>query len=167
MKTRTKHFVSIVTLIVFFVLGVASHPAKNSTYSDAANWIPADFNPNDGILLIEIHPRNTSQNEKMTEFLAQNYPYKYEVVDRGMIQGKPDKYADTKVYRFGVLWDFKMSQHNNIDANGKMSFQTDYDLYGQFIDRSTNKVYPRTTKANHYGQTGYEPFFNSVIQHFK
>jgi len=167
MKTRTKNYLSILTLLTFFVLGIASHPAKNATFSDAANWIPSDFNPNNDILLIETHPVSAHQNERMIDFLEKNYAYRYEVIDRNMIQDKTGKYSDTKTYPFGVLWDLKSTQITRMDDKGKMSFSTNYDLYGQFIDRSTNKVYPKTTRVNNYGQVGYEPFFNSITKQVK
>ena len=140
---------------------------KKGTFSDAASWIPADFNPNNTILLIETHPRNTNQNTKMIDWLEKNYPYQYEVVDRSVIQNKTGKYSDTKIYQFGVLWEFKMTQVTKTDNKGKMSFSTNYDLFGNFIDRSTNKTYPTTNKRNVYGQDGYMPFFHSILNKFK
>lgn len=166
MTALTKNCLSILTFIVFFVIALSSSP-KNGAFKDAQTWIPRDFNPNNTILLIQTHPENKKQNEKMIEYLKKNYPYRYEVVEKSVIESKSDKYSDTKIYQFGVLWDIKYTQRARTDPTGKVSYATELDLYGNFIDRSTSKIYPTTDRGNVYGRTGYIPFFNSIKEQFK
>jgi hypothetical protein len=166
MTTRAKNGLSILCLIFFFIVAFASSH-KDATFKDADNWIPQDFNPNKYVLLIQEHPANKKQNERMIEWLEKNYTYRYEVVDAADLKSKNGKYADSKTYQFAVVWDFKASQalHNN--PNGQPSWSTVYNLYGSFIDRTNDKIYPATRKSNTYGQTAYIQFFNSVVQKFK
>src|SRR5436309_9506300 len=100
MTTRIKNCLSILTLTFFFIIAIASSH-KNGTFTDAPNWTPKDFNPNNTVLLIQRHPINDKQNERMIGYLEKNYPYRYEVVDKSVIQNKTGKYSDTKMYQFG------------------------------------------------------------------
>lgn len=165
MTTQTKILLSIFTMGVFFTIAIASS-ASHKTYKDAENWIPPGFNPNSGTLLIETHPLKTKQNDRMIEFLQKNYPYPYEVVDSNAINSKEGKYADTKKYPFAVIWKGKTSWVASPNG-GTGRDMPEYNMYGNFVDRTTGKVYPTTKKINNYGQIGYVPFFNSITQHFK
>jgi hypothetical protein len=151
MTTRIKNCLSILSLTVFFIIAAASSH-KNATFKDADNWIPKDFNPNNTVLLIQTHPVNEKQNERMIEWLEKNYPYRYEIADKSAIQNTTGKYSDTKTYPFAVLWNLKSAQRSHVGANGQPSFSTEWDLYGNFIDRSTNKVYPSTRKIMYMGK---------------
>ena len=156
---------SIGCIVTFFLLGFASTSSKNGTYSDVNNWMPKDFDPNT-TLLIETHPLGAKQNEKMIKFLEENYPYRYEVVNRDIIESKTGKYPDIKKYHFAILWKSSTRSITSID-NGVMSDRNAWDMYGYFIDRATGKEYPSTEKRNVYGQTGYMPFFNSITKQYK
>jgi hypothetical protein len=165
MTTNTKTTLSVFTMALFFMMAIASS-ASHKTFKDADNWMPQDFNPNKGTLLVETHPVNRKQNDRMLEFLQKNYPYPYEVADSNAINSKEGKYADTKKYPFAVTWKVKKSwQASPIGGTGRD--MPVYDLYGNFVDRTTGKVYPTTKKINNYGQIGYIPFFNSITGHFK
>lgn len=166
MTAKTKNNLSIFTMVLFFIMGVAS-TASHQTFSDVDKFIPPDFNPDKGILLIQIHPVNSKQNDRMLEFLQKNYLHPYEVVAKSEIDNKSGKYADTKKYPFAVLWRDSESIHYSQNSNGTSSNMPEYDLYGHFVDRSTGNAYPETKKINNYGQVGYVPFFNSIIKHFK
>lgn len=167
MQTKTKTYLSILTLAVFFIMGIASSPA-HKVFSDADNWIPSDFKPDHGTLLIETHPVNSKQNDRMLDFLQKNYPYPYEVVNKDAIESKTGKYADTKKYPFAVMWNDKGSINTTLNTStGTYSNMPQYDLFGNFVDRNTGKTYPATKKINNYGQVGYVPFFNSITKKFK
>lgn len=166
MTAKTKTKLSIFTMVLFFIMGVAS-TASHQTFSDVDKFIPPDFNPDKGILLIQIQPFSRRQNDRMLEFLQKNYPHPYEVVDSSEINNKSGKYADTERYPFAVLWRESESINHSQNSNGTSSNMTEYDLCGHFVDRSTSKVYPETKKRDTYDQYGYEPFFNSIIKRFK
>src|SRR4051812_11928484 len=135
MTTRAKNGLSILCLMFFFIVAVASSH-KDATFKDADNWIPSDFNPNKNVLLIQKHPVNNKQNERMIEWLEKNYPYRYELVDVPDLKCKSGKYADSKTYPFAVEWNLHASQATHFGPNGQSSSSTQYDLCGNFIDRS-------------------------------
>ena len=165
-----KNLASIFAVLFFITLAIASSP-KNGSYSDAAKWIPKDFNPKNSVLLIEEHILNAKQNEKMIQYLSEKYPYGYEIVDRKTIVTPSGKYADTKKFRFGILWNGAQSTRqrteNGGQNNGKIYTSFQWDMYGSFIDRKTTTKYPTTNKINNYGQSGYCPVINSIVKYFK
>ena len=165
-KTIGKFVCSFILFVTFFA-PISSCNFKGATFSDAANWIPSDFNPNNSVLLVETHPYNKKQNANMVEFLEKNYPYKYEVVDSNAIKDISGKYADTKKYQFAVRWEFKGVWRTRTGANGMPSQDREYDLYGNFVDRLKGKTYPTTQNRNVAGVSGYKPFFQSVTKKFK
>jgi hypothetical protein len=159
MNQKSKHVTSIITLVIFFMLAIASSP-KNMSYSDSDKWIPNNFDPNSSILLIQKHPLNDKQNKKMEAFLEKNYPYRYEVVNEGFIYGGLGKYIDRSLYKYAISWKFE----SNYSAASK---QMNYDLYGYFIDLNTKQKSNTTKRINNFGQLGYVPFINSIIKKFK
>jgi hypothetical protein len=161
MKTPAKINLSIIVLLLFFIIGVASCSTKKA-FSDAENWIPPGFNPNNGVLLISSHPHNKEmRNKKMINWLQKNYPYPYEIGE------KKEIYGDNEKYPFVVIWRVNELNVSAQNSNGTNSTTNHYELYGQFQDRSTGKVYPITSNRNKYGYFGYQPFFNSIIEHFR
>lgn len=155
-------------LFVFVVIAFLSGcSVAGSTFSDPAYWIPGDFNPQKGVLLVETFPWSKA-NENMKNFLAQHYSGKYEVVDRKDIMSKSGKYADTKKYQFAFLWEknYREKQFAGSSITSASTF-TAVDPYGNFYDRSVDKNYPTTKKYNNYGNKSYVPFFNSIEKYFK
>ena len=120
MKISAKHILSLLTLGVFFALGVGSN-AKKVVFSDAKEWIPSDFDPKKGTLLVEKHIYNEKQNDKMEEYLSQNYPNSYKVVSRETITKPSGEFADTKKYPFGVLWTWSTTFKTTTNPSGSMS----------------------------------------------
>jgi hypothetical protein len=163
--TRTKTCLSILSLAFFFIIAVASSH-KDASFKDAEKWIPPDFNPGNTTLLVEEHPMSKKANEKMIEWLEKNYPYHYEIVGQGVIEKKiSGNYSDAKKYQFGVVWKLK-STPVTTTMNGRTYFETEWEMWGNFIDRSTGKIYPTTGKSNYYRGDGYIPFFNSIVKQY-
>jgi hypothetical protein len=159
MELKNKNLLSVLILIVFFVIGVASSP-KNMVYRDFEKWMPVTFNPNTTILLVEKHPIDNKQNDRMKTFLEKKYPYRYEIVDIGSILNPSGKYADRSLYKFAVTWKIESSRDAISKSNGA-------DLIGQFVDLTTNEKSKSTNAGNGFGQLGYMPFFNSIVKKFK
>lgn len=166
MTKTTKTNLSILSLVLFFIMAMASS-ADHKVFADGDKLIPPDYNPDKGTLLIQAHPLNSKQNDRMIEFLQKNYPHPYEIVGKEEIEKKNGKYADTKKYPFAVVWRESETINTSQNFNGTTSHLPQYDLYGHFVDQFTGKAYPETRKINNYGQIGYVPFFNSIAKHFK
>ena len=152
----------LIVFLSFAILFFENCNVGKMTFSDAASWIPEDFNPKNGILLIETYPATEKFNKDMQDFLAKNYPGRYEIVDKDAIYKKKGKYADTKLYHFAFHWGAKsrFDKYNTPSINYS-------NPNGSFYDRSLNKEYPTTRKINNYGRSSYLPFLNSIVQHFK
>lgn len=155
------------TVLLAFILLLTGCVAHRS-FSDASKWIPADFNIQKDFLLVQTFPVSRKTNEKMTAWLAQNYPGHYEIVDKSTIYGKSVKYTDTRKYRFAFVWGSitETIKGSNPNPNGFGNLHY-YDYNGNFYDRSVGKEYPTTRKYNNYGGKAYIPFFNSIIKHFR
>lgn len=166
MTPPNKHYLTLGCLAIFIFFAIASGVPKNASYSDAAEWIPKDFNPTSTTLLIEKHPLKTKQNDRMIKYLQDHYPYPFEVVSKDDINNKNGKYADLKKYRFALLWRPSVHTYTTF-SNGVSSEHRAWDMFGNFIDRSTNKSYPSTSGRNIYGDVGYKPVINSIIKLFK
>lgn len=165
MTKRTKTNASILTLAIFFIIGVASSGSKMNTFSDAELWIPPAYKPDNGVLLIQTHPHKKEVfNKTMVKWLQKNYPYPYEVADLKEIENKEGKYADTKKYQYGILWRYSKPYLYSPGGNSASVYVS--DLYGHFVDRSTGNAFPETKKYK-YISSGYEPFFNSIVKRFK
>jgi|SRR5450631_3385669 hypothetical protein len=145
------------TLLCMFIFVSACSPG-NRTFSDAGKWIPADFNMNEGVLLVQIFPWKAKLTTDLDEFLQKKYPGKYVIVSQKEIEDKSGKYADLSKYRFAFQWTVGTRDHYNSNF-------TDYDVYGNFYDRSQSIKYPTTKKYNNYGQRAYIPFFNSIVKY--
>jgi hypothetical protein len=174
MTQKNKNLSSIITLVIFFMLAIASSP-KNMSYSDFDKWVPKDFDPNTCILLIQKHPVNDKQNKRMLEFLEKKYPYRYEVVGAGPIFNPEGKYTNREIYKYAVVWEMKNHQSTSTNTyrtssstmTSSTSTRTVYDLYGSFLNLNTREKSKYTKKGMNYGQVGYMPFFNSIVKKFK
>jgi hypothetical protein len=144
--------------LAVIVLFCISCSVSNRSFSDGSKWIPADFDINKGVLLVETFPGKERLTQDMEIFLTKNYPGKYVIVTQKEITDKSGKYSDISKYRFAFQWNV------GTRYNFSSGF-TDYDPYGKFYDRVENKLYTTTKKYNNYGNKSYVPFFNSIIKY--
>ncbi len=156
-------------LFLFFIIVLGACTPNHKFFKDGANWIPPDFNPSKGVLLIVTYPGKEGWNSDMTDFVEKHYGGKYEVVDEKTIKSDQGKYADKDVYRYAILWRINngksSSTHNYYSPSTitTVSYSDpQLDWYGHFFDRQTGKEYSETRKINNYGRKGYIPFFNSI-----
>ena len=145
-------------IFVFALLSLSftSCNISKATYGDADKWVPADFDMNNGTVLIETYLGKDKWNTSMETFVAQHYPGKYLVVDKKDIENKSGKYSDATKYRFVFQWSKKTS----LGIKNEMQI----DWYGRIYDRATDKLYPTTRKTNNFGWKGYIPFINSIVK---
>ena len=156
------------------VLIITSCSAGHHSYSDAANWVPVDFDPAKNVLVVETYPIKEKWNNSMRELLYKHFAGKYEIADEQSILSPTGKYSDTKKYRYAVLWRVihggTSSTHQSFSPGTIMNttyHDATLDINGYFRDRANGKNYPETKKYNNYGWQGFVPFFNSVIKESK
>lgn len=159
MKYLMKRLALFCSLTLLFSACFSPH---RSTWSDGKTWIPADFDVQKDILLIETFPLNRRSNEHMKQWLAKNYTGRYAVADRDSILSKFGKYADTEKYRFAMLWDRQvLRQYQDVAW-------VDGDWNGHFYDRLNDHIYDiskRDAQRNNLGSWSYMPFLNTVMKY--
>lgn len=155
------------------LIALSSCNISNRSYSDAAKWVPSDFQPSKYVLLVEKYPGREKWNNAMKEYLDKHYSGKYEITDKENILSTDGKYADQK-YKYAVMWKelggLSSSSHiTYTPATTTTTYYSDpkYDISGYFRDRTTARDYPPTKKYNNYGWQGFVPFFNSIIKYSK
>jgi len=156
--------------LLLLLIALSSCNISNRSYSDAAKWVPSDFEPSKSALLVEHYPGKDKWNTSMKNFLDKKYPGKYEIVNKEDILAINGKYSDTKVYKYAVLWGtIGGTSYTSFSGGGSTTnfSSPKIDYSGHFLDRATGKEYPVTKKYNNYGWQGFVPFFNSVIKHSK
>ncbi len=97
-------------------------------------WLPPDFEPKTGVLLIQRVTWPKRQQRKIEEFMKEKYPYSYEFIDATDINGNP-KYADKSIYHFVLVYNYDthiMTSANNLPV-------TMFDF--SFLDRQGDKKY--------------------------
>lgn len=92
--------------------------SKNSAkLFDREAWIPADFNPENTVLLIEkrtyINKKGkdefAKENEVLDEIMKKNYPYPYEFV----LNANGEKYSDKNKYPYMISWGSHYHEYMN------------------------------------------------------
>lgn len=141
--------------------------AEKMTFKNGKKWIPEDFNPDKTILLVQkftianrIHQKT---EQKMEDYMAEKYPYKYEFVDLTTIINHEGKYADTKVYKYALV----NSSHTSTERStgyGSLTI-TGWDF--NFYNRSNDKNYPKTNKSSSYPIMTFKPTINTIVQKFE
>jgi hypothetical protein len=133
-----KHLLSLLTLAVFFVIAVASIPAKtNTTMSVANGQVPPDFVGYKGVLLIVENSR--PWNKVVEKHFTKNYKGQIQFVNSNEIDRL---YPDKTNYRF-VL---NRSLHQHMKADG--SYGTSENEF--VLDRESGKQYS-TISTGLYG----------------
>jgi hypothetical protein len=164
----SKHLFCILITVSFFIFSTdlsfargadSTLPGKSNTITAV---IPADYKPEQHILLVAEMPRRTNTNKrnkfvtkKLDKALKENYPYKYQIVTRKDIMDN-SKYADTSIYKYALLNHLKFSTHTRpetISATGMRSGGTTVTttyIDFHFYDRTNSSEYQLTGKSSPY-----------------
>lgn len=154
-----KKFCSV-SLILFLLTAVMGCNLSNYYVKNIKNWVPKEYNPKESILLIEKFPGKSKFTES---FIAERFPYRYEIVSREDIIKGNDKYADKKLYRFGLLWSEVVSYAMLSSAY----VRADMDWDGSFYDRVTGVESRKTGRTNAFVNWSYKPVINTIVKYFE
>jgi hypothetical protein len=92
---RLKQYLFLLSLIGFF-----SCTSSQKMFEDNTNhWLPANFKPQNEILLIEKNPV-PGDEEGIENWVKSNYPYKYEFISKQDLKDNMDKYASGNIYTY-------------------------------------------------------------------
>jgi Prokaryotic membrane lipoprotein lipid attachment site len=144
-----------IATLVFILSGCGM---GKSVFKDAANWVPADFNPKECILLVQEFPGDSKKaNNELQGLLDSTYKGQFEIVSKKTIEEGEGKYGDTKFYRYAVLWERRYTQWSSASSSSKK-----LDIDGRFYDRNESHRFPITKDYNRDGNRSYIPFFAAV-----
>jgi hypothetical protein len=162
MKTFISSFLSVVILTIGFVASVNAQDVK------LPKWLPPDFDPKNGILLIERAPAYLPGQKKIEKYMEKNYPYKYEFVTIGTEgDGKEsvifnaEKYSDKNIYRF-IMVNSSTIIKGIPKSDGHQSQGSLYDY--AFIDRLNDKAYPATGSATSWPNQAFERIMAKILK---
>jgi len=140
-----KYYISDLVALFFIFTGFTT--LTRST-GDQYAWLPPDFNPKTGVLLIQKVEGPQRQQRKIEEFMKEKYPYKYAFITADDISDTAAMYSDKDVYRFVMLNnyathimhqdDIRMPRYKKIPVGM-------FDFF--FIDRASKKQYPPSGKG--------------------
>lgn len=155
---------SILTVVSFFLIAIASSPSKK-TFDNSVQWLPKDFEPSQTVLLIEKFDLSDKQQRIIEEYMAEKYPYKYEFVSLYTIQNKEDKYADTERYKYALVITGHTYTSEEVNTGKRGPTVTGFDYY--FHNRDRNRNYPPTGKNSSYISMTFKPIINTILEKFK
>jgi len=147
---------------VFIVLGIlfctfSSCKPLSDFNKNTNEWRPKEFDPTQGILLIQNVDLSKWQISRMQSFMKSKYPYKYEFVPKSY--NKDSAYSDRTIYRFALVPGTKqidaMSKSTNSTgvSNIRMNKVTVYDF--NFYDRLKKKPLNR---SGVFASSPFSPF---------
>lgn len=152
-----KKFLFIAAIIILIIAGCNS--PKKIFNSNSNGWLPADFNPKTGVLLIQSAWPDKQQN-KIEKFMKETYPYKYEFVGSRNSIDSNSKYSDKNTCRFILANAWSSKTMNYMQPNQIDVHTCDYN----FIDRLNNKNYPASGIAASYPSMVLEPIITKILK---
>jgi hypothetical protein len=162
MKTSIPAFLSVVVLTIGFVVSANAQDAK------LPKWLPPNFDPKNGILLIEKAPAYLPGQKKIEKYMEKNYPYKYEFVTLGLAGNSnestifnAEKYTDKNIYRF-IMVNSSTIIKGIPKSDGHQSQGSLYDY--AFIDRLNDKAYPATGSATSWPNQAFERIMSKILK---
>ncbi|MEP7238354.1 MAG: hypothetical protein ABI685_10830 [Ferruginibacter sp.] len=162
---RLTHFLLVIITVFSFCFAISANGQAK-----LPKWLPTDFDPKNGILLIEKAnaPGQGKAQKNIEEFMAENYPYKYEFVNIGIVGDdkeptiiNAEKYTDKNVYRF-IMVNSVTSIKGIPNASGHQSLGSFFDY--SFIDRLNDKAYPPTGSSTSWANQAFKRIMAKIIK---
>lgn len=154
---------------------VSKAKASRTVFKNGKNWIPADFNPQKTVLLVQLinedvvnqgwQMKYKKWNQQMRDYMQEKYPYKYEFASADEIEYKGKKYSDYQKYPYGLMIkDGSYTYSGGAAGSGANNTNTAdvYDYY--FIERATGKKYPVTKKYSKNAVITFMPVINTILK---
>lgn len=144
------------SLSLFILFASPGCKPSNITLKNADQWIPEDFSPSKTVLLVEKYKAYYKVQQKMEDYMADKYPYRYEFVDKEVIENRTGKYANVKLYKYAL-----------IQTEGrKPAVISKGEIWGDdfcFYDRENNKKYPPTHRESSNTMMLFKPIINTIV----
>jgi hypothetical protein len=134
-------------------------------YGNGNKWIPTDFDPASTILLVQEYTLPGKDKQRIEEFMHEKYPYRYEFVPMKTIKSREGKYADTKSYRYALVFTSNLYGAFPVDGMNHSFGQIAFDFH--FYDRESDRDFPPTYKPSSYASWTFKPVINTIRQKYK
>lgn len=149
---------------LFILFAIASAPSK-MTFHNSDKWIPAEFNPNAQILLIE-NFHSSSVQQKAEDYVSKHYPYKYEFVSKEDIYST-DKYKDNILYRFALISNKDYFTTNYTRSNGSTGSISGEGTDFGFYDRKLGVTLQKAKRGSSNALLTFKPIINSIVKQYQ
>ncbi|MDR3713130.1 MAG: hypothetical protein P4L51_09975 [Puia sp.] len=153
--------ITLLTFSIFSIYLFSSCIARNMTFGNGKDWIPADFDAKNTILLIETNDPMKQADKKMLAYMREKYPYRFECVSHKTIMDKEGKYADVSLYRYSLINTYYTI--NSMTFGRPSVGAQDFCFY----DRSNGKKYPSTGKGSSGKVMTFKPVINTIVKNVK
>ncbi len=148
-------FIAVITTTILASCG----SPKKAFDNNSNGWLPSNFNPKIGVLLIETTwPKN--QQAKIETFMKEKYPYKYEFVTAKDLENNQSKYLDRKTYLFALVNSWSSHTIHEMQSNRMNVVASDYN----FIDLVNNKDYPKSGIASSWSSMVLKAIIIKVLK---
>lgn len=134
-------------------------------YINGKKWIPADFDPASTILIVQQLPRPGKEMQRMEEFMHEKYPYRYEFVPIETIKSREGKYADTKLYKYALIFSYGL----NNTSPGSVKFPSFPEMLFdmRFYDRGSGKKLRATNYPLRSPSSVLKPVINTIVKKYQ
>ena len=161
MKPQILLFAALIIVLTYGCTTAMNSSMKTFT-ANSNGWKPADFKPENGVLLIQRLTWPKAQQRKIEDFMAKNYPFKYEFVDIKDMEANSSKYADKNIYRFALVNSMDRWTVTKTSGQGTSSSNTIvFDF--NFIDRMSNKTYPKSGIASSWASITFKKIIQACL----
>ncbi len=155
---------------------LSSFTGGGKSSGKSTDWIPADFDPRHGVLLVQNfyvleHPNKNLKkvqdkvSNDMKAEMQDSYPYKFEMVDVSEIN-TGSQYADKDKYRWVLMsaYSEKESKFSHETGNGQTArnWSTPQNVF-HIYDRKTNKHYPDSGRPNADIKSAMRPTIGAIV----
>jgi hypothetical protein len=162
MQKIKNHVAAFLLISLAFVAIMGSNSSKKAFMSNSNHWLPDDFNPNKGVLLVEIAGYR-KQPEKMEACMSKNYPYKYQLISLDDL--KASTYADKNTYRFilkSIVQEHYTDTYNASTGRTDHMHTTGFDFY--FYDRLNEKSYSKSGAEFGWPAESLEKIVKKIVE---
>lgn len=147
MTTRFRHWLSVLTIVVFIALALASSGVKHMTFTKEDGQIPPEFNKFKDTLLVISHPEDWGYNKYLKKNFKENYTGNYKIIKLAEIENYP---ADKYRYIFDHSLNYTSKTTIGGPFDGKTSTYASSDVF-YVTDRNIDKKYVTKSSA-HYSK---------------
>lgn len=171
---QIKKMISVLTIFLVNMLFMFGGPSDKH-FLNGEKWVPKDFDPKNSTLLIEnfslINKKGkdlfAKENQKLKEFMKENYPYPYEFTSNL----DDPKYSKSDKYRYAITWGTHTStptpgaRGNSYAGSSGMTISST-GITCSLYDVKNNTDLPASGKSTSYASGIFSMTINTMVYIF-